>query len=118
VIILARIGHNLTPEEILRRVSEYWDLSGKFPLTKSNVECPVCRASGDDVIIRLIGFTVRNAGGMPYRANVSFKCTRCSAVWVHGVVIPEKMAKLHGLPKRPSKNYHWREILKEISRKR
>jgi len=111
-----KIGHDLSEEEIFSRVKEFWDLSGKFPLPRFELRCPICNASDDDIILREITFTVRRAGGIPYRANVSFKCTRCSFTWIHGVPITQEMASIHGLDKGYARGYNWREIRKEVGR--
>jgi hypothetical protein len=83
------IGHDLSKEEILERVNSAWNLSGAFPVPKCKVKCPVCRSN--DIFIKQCVFFKRKEND--YRADVSFKCTYCSAVWTHGVVVPEKMAK-------------------------
>ena len=40
----------------------------------------------------------------PYRCDVSFKCCDCSAVWTHGVAIPEAM-----FTTRPASRIPWRQ---------
>jgi len=111
---LVRIGHNLSEEQIFERVGKYWSLDGFFPLPKFHVKCPVCGAGDSEIIIREMTFTVRSGSPRPFRCNVSFKCTRCSYSWVHGVVIPKEMASKHGLPHASAKSYTWREICKKL----
>lgn len=112
---MARIGHSLSREEIMRRINEHWDFICGFPIPKFDVKCPICGAHGDDIIIRQYHFFRREMGGMKYRCDVWFKCTRCSLTWVHGVVIPESIARMHGLLDGLAPSYHWREVLKRIS---
>ena len=112
---MVRIGHNLSEEEIFKRVGKYWSLDGFFPLPKFHVKCPECGAPDDEIIIREMTFTVRSGSPRPFRCNVSFKCTRCSYSWVHGVVIPKEMASKHGLPYASAKSYTWREICKKLN---
>jgi hypothetical protein len=45
-----------------------------------------------------------------YRCDVVMKCTVCSAVWIHGVVVPEEMAK----PRIRAGGWTWREMREEI----
>ena len=99
----------LTEDEVLERVEESWDLSGDFPMPKFAVKCPVC--GSEEIQARLWQFTHKDSGGAKYRCNVSFKCTRCSAVWMHGVVIPEEMFRKHVKEnENQAKMYHWREV--------
>ena len=109
------IGHNLTEQEIFNRVEKIWDLSGPFPLPYKLFLCPVCRAN--ETIIKQCQFFKRS--GHNFRCDVAFKCTVCSAVWPHGVKVPEKMAA-KGMKKSTLNVTHltgplytWREM-KEI----
>lgn len=100
-------------EEVLKRVARMWTIGEDdlFPLPKFVVRCPVCGST--DIQARNWQFAYRDAGGCRYRCNVSFKCTVCSNVWTHGVVIPERMFRKHvrDNPHR-TRLYHWREVRK------
>lgn len=108
---MVRIGHDMSGEEVLNRVSEYWDLSKPIPIPKFRLRCPICGADDEDIILRFANIVQREVPSENrYRSNVSFKCTRCSFTWVHGVVIPEEMARRHGIEGAKAKSFHWREI--------
>ena len=103
----------LSKEEILNRVEEAWDLSGDFPLPKVPIKCPVC-GSGEIQARNWIFHLARDPSisRVPYRCDVSFKCTRCSAVWVHGIAIPEKIYRKHVKTGEKQRGYYWREVKK------
>lgn len=99
------------PEEVLERVKEYWDFVKGFPIPKKKIRCPVC--GSEDIQARNWQFVYKDSGGCKYRCNVSFKCTVCSNVWTHGVVVPKEIFKMH-VKDNPhkAKLYHWREVRK------
>jgi len=112
-IPLQNIFPAYSEEEVLNRVSKAWTIEegDVFPLPKFVVECPVCKSV--DIQARNWQFTLKDSGGNKYRCNVSFKCTQCSAVWTHGVVIPEIMFRKHVKGNiHQTKLYHWREVKK------
>ena len=99
---------NLTPDEVLKVVSEHWDLTGNFPLPKWDVVCSSCRQPRVQAQFwRFSRYTSHN-GRNPYRCNVSMKCTHCSHVMMFGVFIPEAMYQYHLT--NGVKSYHWREV--------
>ena len=106
----------LSKEEILKHVKENWDLSGDFPLPQFTVHCPVC--GSEEVQLQFVSFHPSrepDTSRVPYRCVVGFKCTRCSAMWAHGIAIPEEMYRKHiplGAEKQDSKSYTWREVKK------
>ena len=106
----------LSKEEILKRVEETWDLSGDFPLPKDTIRCPVC--GSEEIQVRDWIFHLSadpSVSRVPYRCDVNFKCTRCSAIWTHGIAIPEEMYKKHASlepGKHASVRYSWREVKK------
>ena len=111
--------HNVFPplskDQILKRVEESWDLSGDFPMPKDIIKCPVCGSK--EIQARFWAFHLSSDphSRVPYRCDVSFKCTRCSAIWIHGIAIPEEMYKKHASlepGKQASKLYRWREVKK------
>ena len=113
------MAHNIFPplskEEILKRVEDAWDLSGDFPMPKDAIRCPVCGSK--EIQARSWSFfpSPDPNSRIPYRCDISFKCTRCSAVWIHGVAIPKEMYKKHASlepGKRASVRYSWREVKK------
>ena len=107
---------SLSKEQILKRVEEAWDLSGDFPMPKDIIRCPVCGSK--EIQAQVWAFhrsSTPNISRIPYRCDIGFKCTRCSAIWTHGVAIPEEMYKKHASlepGKRASVRYSWREVKK------
>ena len=105
----------LSKEKILKRVEKAWDLSGDFPLPKGIIKCPVC--GSEEIQVRYWAFhpSADPNSRVPYRYDVSFKCTRCSAIWTHGIAIPERMYKKHA-SLRPGEHasirYPWRKVKK------
>ena len=84
----------------LKQCEKFWDLSGSVPVARFTIPCPSC--GSEDTIPREYIFRVREDSPSYYRCNVYMKCQRCSMVirpdftsWAHGVVIPERMFKLH-----------------------
>jgi hypothetical protein len=81
-----------TTEEILERVNRHWDLTYSLPIPKFDLECWVCKSN--DILLRQWTFHDRaKRTGSKYgcRCDASFKCTECSLVWVHGVLVPKEM---------------------------
>lgn len=68
-----------------------WDIDGVLPVPLPGwLACPVCRA--EEIQAREWMFHVRKGShANPYRCDVSFKCCDCSAVWWHGVAVPQAM---------------------------
>lgn len=97
-------------DNVLDRVRESWDLDRELPVPKFDLQCPICNCG--QIQLRQYSFHYRHKTGSrnPYRCDVSFKCTQCSLVWTHGVVVPEAMYKRH-----ENEMIHWREA-KEILR--
>lgn len=90
----------LAPADILERLATRWDLAGPLPRPRGDwLRCPVC--SAPDVHAREWRIGSRNKpGGEPHRlthrADVSFKCTWCAAVWWHGLAVGEDRARAWG----------------------
>lgn len=103
-------ARNMETELIQQRVDKYWDLSAPVPYPKVQFSCPVCGES--EIHLRYWKYHVRNTkSSRPYRCDVTFKCTHCSYVWWHGLLISEDYWK-----KRPGQSVSWRNgynILKE-----
>lgn len=80
-----------TAESVLQVVSRMWDLSGRVPLPKFELNCPIC--SCDKILLKhWVYFIRKNAhSSNPHRCDVYMKCTDCSVVWQHGLVVPEEM---------------------------
>lgn len=89
---------------MLAAVRKRWDLSGPVPVPVGDwLACPVCRA--DQIQARHFRFHERDSA-IPWRCDVSFKCTSCSAVWEHGVVVTREMYARRSTP--ASKTIPWR----------
>ena len=95
---------NLWPdvEDPLERCSRVWNLDGEFPLPYFQYKCPIC--TGSSARIKDFKFHIKKDSPSKYRCDVVFKCIHCSAVWAHGVIVPEKMFLV-----REGRNYSWRE---------
>ena len=108
----------LDKDETLKRVREAWDLSGDFPVPKFTVRCPIC--GSEEVQARYWSFHDANKHyhhAVPYRCDISFKCTRCSAIWEHGIPIPEAVYRRH-IPEPLhyiTKTYRWREVKEKLN---
>lgn len=95
----------LSPEEVLAAVQARWDLSGPVPVPIGDwLACPVCRAV--DPQVRHFRFH-RRESAIPWRCDVSVKCTSCSAVWTHGVAVTEEMYTRRDTP--AGRDIPWRE---------
>lgn len=102
----------------LEECEKFWDLSGRVPVAKYSIPCPSCQS--EDTVPREYMFRIRQDSPSLYRCNVYMKCQRCSMAikpdftsWVHGVVIPESMFRLHfpeyKLGDNVVKKMSWRE---------
>lgn len=83
-------------------------MSGPFPIPRDKMICPVC--SDSEVFIKQCVFFKRKDND--YRCDVSFKCTCCSHVWTHGVLVTKEKAE----PMRQPGKWLWRDM-KEYLRK-
>lgn len=93
--------------DVEARVSDYWDMvAGFIPVPKRAIVCPQC---GWPVphLSRMI-WHHRESSALD-RCDVSFKCTRCSMYWTHGIPVSTAAvaaAKEHfGVPEA-----QWREV--------
>lgn len=79
----------LPAEQVHERVAARWDLSGPAPVPYPGwMACPVCRC--EQIQIRWWKWHVRPPKAtVPWRCDVSIKCTDCSALWTHGIPVPE-----------------------------
>ncbi|TYP92071.1 hypothetical protein LX73_2317 [Fodinibius salinus] len=97
-----------TPEEVQERINKMWDMSGPVPLPKFDLQCGFC--GHEEVLIKHLRYHMRNKNrsSNPHRCDVGMKCTLCSAVWQHGLVVPEE--------KHPGRDriYGWRWIKEQM----
>lgn len=86
---------NISSESVIDRVKMRWDLSGPLPVPMWDVKCPICGAlmSNDGIQAREWRFREQPTSTNPYRCDVALKCTECSYMWRHGLVITEVMYK-------------------------
>jgi hypothetical protein len=82
---------DFTEKDVQKQISRMWDMSGPVPVPKFNPDCPYC--AHDEVLLKHARFHLRNnkRSQNPHRCDIGMKCTACSAVWQHGLVIPEDM---------------------------
>lgn len=111
---------NLSADDVLERVNDWWDLTGPLPWPKSRLECPFCAHLNVHAREWRIGAR-RASDGRPgrvgYRCDLMVKCTVCSAVWAYGIPITRKDANRYGVrggSDRPAV-YSWREALPLIA---
>lgn len=93
-----------------QRVDLHWDLRWPAPVPREIPPCPVC-PDGRAVAKDWRFHSVAVAGSpRPWRCDVRFKCVDCSAVWQHGVAIPEAMYR-HGMSRfGENRTASWRKI--------
>ena len=106
------IGHRLSKRAIKDNIHKFWDLSQVFPTPRRPIRCPVCREQ--TAIIKGYFFFEhpgKKLDRIPFRCDVTFKCTYCSAVWPHGLVIDKEYFDAIG----PKKTYSWREALDRLN---
>lgn len=73
--------------DVLHDVNEFWDLTGPLPVPRDDkIRCPVC--SGEPTPRYWQPHEV--AKEHKWRIDVSFKCSACSLVWLHGVVVSQE----------------------------
>lgn len=100
-----------TTESVLDVVAKMWDLSGSVPLPKFQPHCAVC--GHDQILCKHWKYFIHKSGGSshPYRCDIWLKCTSCSYVWTHGIVVPEEM--------HPKKRqvFYWRDVKDELEKK-
>jgi len=117
----SRTGQELTPhiptDDALKLTARKWTIGDgdSFPLPKFTIRCPVC--GNKHVQLRLIQFIYRPEKEHPYYANVSFRCTRCGAIWNHTIPVPEQMFNLH-MKNNPNTTttYTWEDIENSFKR--
>lgn len=99
---------DLDAGQVLEATSARWDLSGPLPVPHPGwLVCPVC--GGTSIQPRFWRFHERS--GKPTvrgRCDVSFKCTLCAVVWIHGVAL-DVDAWERRKPTRVNVKVHWRE---------
>lgn len=80
---------DLEPDDVHRRVDAKWDFTGPLPVPKPGwMRCGFC---GSDVIqARHWKRHERRGGTVRYRCDLSVKCCDCSAVWIHGIAVPDE----------------------------
>lgn len=79
----------MTGAQILAQVRRRWHID-PLPLPRGRwLRCPVCRSRRWQV--RYWRTHIRPGDGhrVAHRCDVHFKCTRCSAVWAHGLAVDE-----------------------------
>lgn len=84
------------PDDVHARVAKRWDFNGPLPQpTPGWLRCPIC---GDEQPTpRYWRFHQRPASSVRWRCDVSFKCTDCSHVWVHGIPLPDAVGEQSGV---------------------
>lgn len=88
-------GERYYPElhEVYERVRRAWMWRSGVPYLKHpHVHCPACGSR--EFVYRNWRFHLRPKRGhrSQHRCDVYFKCTSCSMVWIHGVVVPPEEA--------------------------
>lgn len=106
---------DLSADEVLAAVEQRWDLSGAVPVPRGEwLACPVCRAGQPQP--RYWKWHMRPSGAtLVWRCDVAFKCTACSACWIHGVAVPRDYYERH-VPKRNRRMHKvgWRKARRAL----
>jgi hypothetical protein len=79
---------NLFPEYPDPLEQTFWDCSNIIPVPSQKL---VCRSCGSDKQLARSFFFRMKEGTIPWRCDVSFKCTNCACVSMHGVVVSEEI---------------------------
>lgn len=104
-----------SPAQIAAAVAAWWDTAGPLPVPRRAIACPVCAGPAYPRAWQVYRLPtpgkVAHAHRHPWRADVSIKCHRCSAVWTHGLAITEAQAQAYGADtgRLGAANYTWRQ---------
>lgn len=95
-------------ETVLAATNARWDLTKRLPVPQNNwMMCPICWMR--EPRIRFWRYHTRdNSETTPYRCDVSFKCTDCAFVWLHGVVVSEEHWNQRPLPHKDKICISWK----------
>jgi len=77
------------PENVHEVCASMWDMTSIVPFPKFDIVCSTCGC--DKQILRQVSYHTRTGSPSKLRANVSFKCTKCSKVIIFGVVVPQEV---------------------------
>jgi hypothetical protein len=115
-LIKKRFGHNMTPGQIDSAIDEFWDRSEIFPINKKPVSCPVCKSP--KTFIKDCMFFQKELKPGHYRADIQFKCPKCSHVFKFGVNIPPKTFQRAGAMAEYANLWTFRDIKTYFKRKK
>ena len=102
---------NVPLDEVLRRTAEHWDMDGAYPVPRGDwLRCPVC-GSADAQGRAWRYHRPQHAVTTPYRCDVTFKCTQCACVWLHGIAVTQEHWHAH---RRTSGHIRWRNVLRDL----
>lgn len=95
-------------ETVLAATNRRWDLRPALVIPRDGwLLCPIC---GNGMPrIRFWRYHRREQSETtPYRCDISFKCTDCAFVWLHGVVISEEHWERRPLPSKDRMCISWK----------
>jgi len=103
---------NFNGKSVLKMVQKHWDFSHSVPLPKFELHCPIC--GHDEILLKHWVYFLRKnpRSANPHRCDVYMKCTACSAVWQHGLVVPEDI-----YPGGSRTVILWRDVKDELQKK-
>lgn len=95
-------------DDVHEQVNKSWKwVKGFIPVPKFTITCPEC--SHDKIQLSNISYSKRGDSKHPYRAEPSFKCTKCSFFWTHGIVCSEDVFR-KGTGDKKRLTWRWREV--------
>lgn len=103
---------DLSADEVLRRTAAHWSFDGPYPVPIGGwLRCPVCTST--EVQGRAWRYhKPAHSVTLPHRCDVTFKCTMCAHVWLHGVVVTEDYWEANA--RHVNTHVRWRRVLKDL----
>lgn len=101
------IGVYFPTVDVEAAVDAAWELVGGFiPVPREQIVCPQCRHPV--VHLSRMVWHHRRPSALD-RCDVSFKCTRCSLFWTHGIPVPTT-AVVASIGQFGVPEAHWRDV--------
>ena len=95
--------------DICAATRSHWTTTNGVPLPAGDwLHCPICDSPPQ---ARWWQWHTRPAGHtIPWRCDISFKCTGCAMVWFHGIALTKKQWQSRPFPGRDATRIKWREV--------
>jgi hypothetical protein len=114
--VLKHIGHNMTPGRIEKAIDEFWDRSEIFPVPRCSIGCPICECQ--KTFIKDWMFFEKELKPGAFRADIQFKCPKCSHVFKFGVNIPPETFQRAGAIAEFANVWTFRDVKTYFKRKK